>query len=220
MRATVFGGPKSRLRSHVAPFHEGTLWIYRDPLRDSRKVSDFDVKSWRPGIRELWERAITAGAVAETILASHGGGGNWLEAVKLAKNTLDALDSADPTACSRIGTCFLWQWARILGARPEFPVCSSCAYEASSDGVLWYSPREEALFCEKCYREKCFRDSSPANPAFRLDPGAITWLKAVDTLPQDTSVTANADALGQARAFSRAVMTAAIGRSLPTWDEM
>ncbi|MDR2078214.1 MAG: recombination protein O N-terminal domain-containing protein, partial [Treponema sp.] len=26
LRATVFGGPKSKLRSHVEPYHRGTLW--------------------------------------------------------------------------------------------------------------------------------------------------------------------------------------------------
>ena len=77
MRATVFGGPKSRLRSRVAPFHEGTLWVYRDPVRDSRKAEDFDVQHYRQGLRELYERAMAANAVAETILSSHGGGGNW-----------------------------------------------------------------------------------------------------------------------------------------------
>jgi len=120
IRATVFGGPKSRLRSHVAPFHEGTLWVYHDPVRDSRKVSDFDVQSWRPGLRELWERAMTADAVAETILASHGGGGAWSEAAKLAGSVLDALDGADAAACSRIGVYFLWHWAWILGLRPDY----------------------------------------------------------------------------------------------------
>ena len=224
LRATVFGGPKSRLRSHVAPFHAGTLWIYHDPLRDSRKVSDFDVKLWRPGIRELWERATTANTVAETVLASHGGGGNWGEAAKLAENALDTLDEADSAACSRIGTGFLWQWTRILGARPDFPVCSSCACKARDDTALWYSAREEALFCEECYREKCFHDPNTANPVFRLGPGAISWLKAIATQPSDVSaaadVVATADALGQARAFSRALLASAIGKSLPTWDEM
>lgn len=38
LRATVFGGPKSKLRAYVAPFHAGTLWIYRDPVRDYRKI--------------------------------------------------------------------------------------------------------------------------------------------------------------------------------------
>ena len=62
-KATVFGGPKSRLRSQVAPFHQGRLWIYHDPVKDSRKVTDFDVSSWRPGLRELYERVMAADAL-------------------------------------------------------------------------------------------------------------------------------------------------------------
>ncbi|MDR1100566.1 MAG: recombination protein O N-terminal domain-containing protein, partial [Treponema sp.] len=87
LRATVFGGPRSRLRAHVAPFHSGPLWIYHDPVRDSRKITDFDVLCWRPGIREQYERTMAADALAETILNSHGGGGNWKTAFALAGGT-------------------------------------------------------------------------------------------------------------------------------------
>ena len=119
IRATVFGGPKSKLRAQVAPFHGGKLWVYHDPVRDSSKVSDFDVQSYRTGIRELYERAMAAAAVAETVLAFQGGGGGWAEAAKLAGSVLDALEGADAAACSRIAVYFLWHWADILGLRPD-----------------------------------------------------------------------------------------------------
>ena len=119
LRATVFGGPKSRLRAQVAPFHGGTLWIYHDPVRDSRKVSDFDVQSYRTGIRELYERVMAADAVAETILSTHGSGGSWQTAAKLAGSVLDALNDAGTALCSRLGVYFLWHWADLLGVRPE-----------------------------------------------------------------------------------------------------
>jgi DNA repair protein RecO (recombination protein O) len=119
LRATVFGGPKSRLRAHVAPFHSGPLWIYRDPVRDSRKVTDFDVLRWRPGIREAYDRTMAADALAETILASHGGGGNWEAAFTLAGNTLDALEGAEDRHCLPILLRFFWNWLDILGLRPE-----------------------------------------------------------------------------------------------------
>ncbi|MDR1970606.1 MAG: recombination protein O N-terminal domain-containing protein, partial [Treponema sp.] len=64
IRATVFGGPKSKLRAHTAPYHRGKLWIYRDPAKTFMKVTDFDVQVWRPGIRELYERTMAASAVA------------------------------------------------------------------------------------------------------------------------------------------------------------
>ncbi|GHV69477.1 hypothetical protein AGMMS49928_11930 [Spirochaetia bacterium] len=119
LRAVVFGGPKSRLRSHVAPFHRGKLYVYYDPVRDSRKVNDFDVQSWRPGLRELYERSAVANAIAETILAGHGGGGNWNDALRLADETLEALDNADENFCARLLVYFLWQWIDLLGLRPE-----------------------------------------------------------------------------------------------------
>jgi DNA repair protein RecO (recombination protein O) len=121
LQATVFGGPKSRLRAHAAPFHSGTLWIYRDPVRNSRKVTDFDVVSWRPGLREQYDRALAADALAETILASHGGGGNWEAAFTLAGGSLDALEGAEDQHCLPIILHFFWNWLDILGLRPESP---------------------------------------------------------------------------------------------------
>jgi len=216
VRATVFGGPKSRLRSLVAPFHSGILHIYHDPVRNSGKVSEFDVTSYRTGLHELWERAMTAGAAAETILASHGGGGAWAEAFKLAENILDALDTSDAALSSRIGIYFLWQWARILGARPDLSACASCNSEAGQTQALWYSPKTETLLCENCKNE--------INPesSFRLGPGAIQWLKASDPVsPQALSrITLDSPSLEQARVFTKAVMAAALGKRLSTWDEI
>jgi DNA repair protein RecO (recombination protein O) len=119
LRATVFGGPKSKLRAHVEPYHRGKLWIYRDPVRDSRKITDFDVQSWKPGIRESYERSSAAAAIAETILAGYGGGGSWEEAFALADSSLDALETADERGCELSFIHFLWNWAGILGIRPD-----------------------------------------------------------------------------------------------------
>jgi DNA repair protein RecO (recombination protein O) len=119
LRATVFGGPKSRLRAHVAPFHSGPLWIYHDPVRDSRKVTDFDVSCWRPGLREHYDRALAADGLADTILNSHGGGGNWQAAFALAGGSLDALAEAEGRHCLPILLHFFWNWLDILGNRPE-----------------------------------------------------------------------------------------------------
>ncbi|MDR2020628.1 MAG: recombination protein O N-terminal domain-containing protein [Treponema sp.] len=161
LRATIFGGPKSRLRAHAAPYHQGQIWIYHDPVRDSRKLVDFDVRLWRPGLRELYERTMSAGAVAETILAGYGGGGNWEAALAMAEKTLDALETADGESCVRILIHFLWNWAELLGQRPELNRCASCgnspgggeeykACEEGGDALLWYSPQEGTLFCSSC----------------------------------------------------------------------
>ena len=234
LRATVFGGPKSRLRAQVAPYHSGTLWIYHDPVRDSRKVSDFDVKTYRTGIRELWERAMASGAVAETILTSQGGGGNWNEALKLAENVLDALETAEADACSRLAVYFLWHWAAILGQRPDLSVCATCSCDVKRDEALWYSAKKEALFCENCMRRHKAGQNAGHNtgqngglPAptdgdswFRLGPGARLWLSGTETLPAAalSRVSLDNPSLEQAKALTKAVMAGALGRRLSTWD--
>ena len=217
VRATVFGGPKSRLRSHVAPFHGGILWIYHDPVRDSRKVSDFDVKSWRPGIRELWERAMTADAVAETVLSSMGGGGsgNWETALKLTENVLDAISEADPAACVRIGIYFLWHWARILGIRPDFSICSACNNERKDEGI-WYSLRNEAFFCENCLIDH----NSSKNTAIHIETVAKNWLKAAENQAPSALMPISAPYLNQVRTLSQSILAASLGKRLPTWELM
>jgi len=216
LRATVYGGPKSRMRAYVAPFHEGKLWIYHDPVRDSNKVSDFDVQSYRPGIREVWERAMAADAVAETILSSQGGGENWPEAVKLAGAVLDAVNEAAARACSRIAIYFLWHWAHILGVRPELSACASCSCEAKREDVLWYSARKEVLLCEKC----SVNINEDTDSLLCVGGGARLWLKEIESLPPAAleRVTLDEPSHEQAKALSQTVLAAALGRRLPTWN--
>ena len=226
LKATVFGGPKSRLRSLVAPFHEGTLWIYHDPVRDSRKVSDFDVRSYRTGIRELYERAMAANAVAETILASHASGGNWPLAAKLAGGVLDSLGEADAGVCSRLAIYFLWRWAELLGIRPDLSACALCggaslpaSGELPPNGVLWYSASNETLFCDNCMRKASSLNADTASLC-RLGPGARLWLNRIVSLPPAAiaHVSLDTPSLEQARALSEAVVAAALGRHLSTWE--
>jgi DNA repair protein RecO (recombination protein O) len=167
LKATVFGGPKSKFRAQAAPYHQGRLWIYHDPVKDSRKLTDFDVLSWRPGLRELYERSAAAAAIAETILAGHGGGGHWEAALNLASGTLDALETAGEDACKRILIHFLWNWADILGVRPDPDHCGVCACEPPENDLLWYDDSEGALLCPSCIdlssaiEEKSSKEKSP-----------------------------------------------------------
>ena len=216
LKATVYGGPKSRLRAYVAPFHEGKLWIYHDPVRDSNKVSDFDVQSYRPGIREVWERAMAADAVAETILSSQGGGENWPEALKLAGAVLDALNEAAAKACPYIAVYFFWHWAHILGVRPDIFACASCSCEAKREDVLWYFARKEVLLCEKC----SIGIKEDTGSLLRVGCGARLWLKEIESFPPATleRVTLDELSLEQAKALSQTVLSGALGRRLPTWN--
>jgi DNA repair protein RecO (recombination protein O) len=224
IRATVFGGPKSKLRAHAALYHGGKLWIYRDPVKAFMKVTDFDVQVWRPGIRELYERTMAASAVADTVLAAQGGGGGWEEALSLTESALDALEVADEATCRRVVIRFLWDWAEILGQRPDIDRCASCACEARGDGLLWYSLRDGTAVCPSCAAlpaEKPGPEGTWETAGYLpVGPGVRRWLTVVrGQVPTLMGlVTLDRAVEREAKALVTAILAGALGKRLSTWD--
>ena len=225
LRATVFGGPKSKLRSHAAPFHSGRALIYRDPARDSRKLSELDVQSWRPGLRELYERAMTADAVAETILASHGGGGSWESALELAEKVMDALAEATEEFCARVFIYFLWHWAGLLGIQPDLEQCGNCGARIQADTITLYSGADNSLCCPACARKTFAQneiDGNSGKPAdyIQINPGCRRWLLTASGLPPAglSRYTMDTATLREAKTLSQALVAGAVGRRPASWD--
>ncbi|MCL2043602.1 MAG: DNA repair protein RecO [Treponema sp.] len=218
IRVTVFGGPKSRLRAYASPFHSGRVWIYHDPVKDTRKLSDFDVHSWRPGLRELYERAMAADTIAETILASHGGGGNWEDALSIAETALDALALADDETCARIVMWFFWQWIDFLGLRPEFASCSSCGKATDRGAMLRFSPKEGVMICTDCCGNETKAGIAETSPA--VGPGCRHWLETVHLLTPDQLFrhTLDKPSFREAHTLVTAILTEALGKRIAGWD--
>jgi DNA repair protein RecO (recombination protein O) len=211
IKATVFGGPKSKLRAYAAPYNSGKVWIYREPVKDYRKISDFDVRSWRPGLRELYERTMAAGGVAETILSSHGGGGDWGISLKIANETLDTLENANEELCSRLLAHFLWRWAGFLGFQPHIDICASCGKEIA-DNPAWFSFSENTAFCESCLTEHA--------GLLKLNQGCRRWLSATGQLEPSQIYRFSMDnkSFGEVKTLTTAIMTSALGKQLTSWD--
>jgi len=238
IKATVFGGPKSKLRSHAAPYNSGQVWIYRDPAKDYGKLSDFDVHSWRPGLRELYERTMAAAGVAETVLYTHGGGGDWSSALKLTVSTLDALENANEELCERLLVHFLWRWTHFLGFQPHIESCSACGDRA--DGrPLWYSAREGAVLCGSCApivdenkaslspqassvpkSQLCPQKSSSVPGFLQINPGCRRWLSTVGQIDPALLNRYSMDnkSFHEAKSLTTAVLTVALGKRLASWD--
>jgi len=213
IRATVFGGPKSRLRSQVSPFHSGTAWIYRDPVRDTNKLSDFDVENWRHGIREMYERAMAADAVADTLLASHSGGGNWAAAMEVAEAALDAIAESDEEGCGTVFLWFMWKWADFLGLKPDFSRCSVCSRPAPDAGALVVSPSEGGAVCRICRGE-----GRPANAGLvEIGSACRAWLESPAVLTPTALTRPDPKSFGEARTLATAVLAGALGRRLESW---
>jgi DNA repair protein RecO (recombination protein O) len=117
VRATVYGGAKSKLRAYVSPFNSGALYLYHDPVRGSDKVTDFDCQNWRPELREKYERTMAADEIARIALA--GAGDSFSAALQATEESLDTLETAIDTQIRPLLVHFWWRWAAILGVRPD-----------------------------------------------------------------------------------------------------
>ena len=43
VRAILYGGPKSKMKSLVALWNFGNIWLYENPEKNQIKISDFEV---------------------------------------------------------------------------------------------------------------------------------------------------------------------------------
>jgi len=236
IRATVFGGPKSKLRAFASPYNSGQVWVYRDKTKDYAKLNDFDVRSWRPGLRELYDRTMAAAAVAETILTSHGGGGDWGTALKLAAETLDTLETANEELSSRLLVHFLWRWCAFLGIQPHVENCARCFSSGScagnfaagsgqgGDAPLWFDVREGAAHCVECNKlEPSVQrtiNSEQKNSCIKLNLGCRKWLSVTGELEPSLLHRYSMDhkSFGEAKALVCAVLAEALGKRLASWD--
>jgi len=139
VRAAVFGGAKSKLRALVSPYQSGTVWLYTDPVKKSTRITDFDVVSWRPGIRENLIRSWCAAFCSEVITRSHGIA-DW----RLVNAYLDGIAVSDEDECRRGTLRFVWRILESAGLCPDLTLCTRCGCglfrdagerQANSDGV-------------------------------------------------------------------------------------
>jgi DNA repair protein RecO (recombination protein O) len=214
IKTTVFGGPKSKLRSHSAPYNSGKVWIYRDPAKNYRKLSDFDVDSWRPGLRELYERTMAASAVIETVLSTHGGGSNWEIALELAISVLNALENANEELCSRLFVHFLWRWVAFLGIQHHLECCIMCGKEGNS--TLWYSISESTVLCEACQTHH----SQTNSQLIKLNSGSCRWLTVTGQIEPAFLHRYSTDnkSFSEIKALTTAVLAETLGKRLVSWD--
>ncbi len=172
IRAALFGGSRSKLKGLVTPWQTGTVWLYSDPVRSSHKITDFSVTVSRSAIRENLVRSWAASLCSELVTKSHGTA-DW----KLANAFLDGLDISGEDDCRRGMLRFLWRFLETAGIQPEIDLCCRCLASGGAipgNGLLYYSPHEEACLCVSCARSE--------ERLFLLPEGARGYLSAINTL--------------------------------------
>lgn len=169
---------KGKLRGVVGPFHSGLCYLYSDPVKNSHKITEFDVRNFRTGIREDLERYCTAALWIESILAGHAGGSEAPELFQLLEDCLDILTELDPRKVPRLEALFLWRFLDILGAQPEPGRCSLCDTVIPDSVAASYSSASGGFVCSRC---------GGIRPPL-LSAGARVYLSRSDMLSVDQAV--------------------------------
>ena len=181
--AFVFGGAKSSLRSLASPFVHARVFLYTDPVKNYRKLSDMSISEFFPGIRDSYERLMAASAISELLLRTDGCGGEYGSVLDLALRSLRLLETANTGEVDILLLAFLWKILDIMGLRPDIERCSACGRPLGSAGSagLCYSGSLGGFLCLACA-------ASIGGESWELDAQAAKLLgffsaEAMETMP-------------------------------------
>lgn len=148
--ALLYGGPKSKLRSLVSPYHTGTIWLYTDAAKKSTKITDFDVTSFRPSLRENLYKSWAAALCAELLIKTCATGS---EVFKIANGFLDGLNLSSEEAAKAGTVRFLWRYQQELGVQCDTQFCAICGADFArfaGDQLGLYSAVNAGFLCPHC----------------------------------------------------------------------
>ena len=241
--ATLFGGPKSKLRGAVSPWNRGFAYLYKNEEKASCKITDFDVQKYHPTFRESLFKSFAASLAGEIVLKSSAAGSPE-QCYVLLNGFLDGMDLLGEDE-ARLGLLrFLWRYLDLLGVRPQTQFCARCQKEffsesqpAANDGLsaasssnysesalesmaggkrlALYSPSEASFVCADCV--------SPQEKGSRLSEAALFYLaisggtRAADLAAARKARLAEYD-YGQLKAFLYELVESALGTKLKTLE--
>lgn len=145
--AFLFGGARSSLRSAASPFVYATAFLYVDPVKHYRKLSDLTILESFSGLRESYPRLWSASVIAELIIRTSGCGGEYAEVLDLSLRALRLLANADERLAELTLLAYLWKTLGVMGLRPDPSTCASCGRPLS---IMRYSAANEGFVCDAC----------------------------------------------------------------------
>ncbi|MCX7026197.1 MAG: DNA repair protein RecO [Spirochaetes bacterium] len=172
----IFGGAKSSLRSSASPFVHARVFIYTDPVKQYRKLSDMSILESFPGLRDSYERLMAASAISELLIRTSGCGGEYGPVFDLALRSLRLLDKANSSQTEFLLLAFLWKILDIMGLKPDLKLCSACGRPLGGEqgAGLRYSEFQGGFLCPRCSGE-----------TRELEAGAAFFLRSFSEEPME-----------------------------------
>ena len=168
---TLYGGPKSKLRSLVAQWHSGTVWLYENAEKKQTKISDFEVANYHTTFGQNLFKMYAASLAAEIAIKTRCAGSPE-QCHTLLQGFLDGMELCDEEQ-SRLGLIrFLWRYLELMGVQPDATVTGAFAPNSNS----YYNRIEN-----------CFEEDSDGQYNIPVSHEALSYLASI-TLLQPSQV--------------------------------
>lgn len=169
VRAIAHGAysQKGKLRGTTNLFCTGTAYLYTDPVKQSTKITDFDVSEYFSGIRDDLVKFYTASLWAETVLKTYAAGSESQAVFRLLVTALGHLQELTTSDAERVSSHFVWRFLDCSGLQPDLTYCALSGDFLAENEPIYYSAREGG-FCAQAHA----RDSMP-----RWQPGAAAYMR-------------------------------------------
>ena len=186
LSAVAYGAysAKGKLRSITNPLCSGTAFLYRDPVKDSLKITDMDCREFFEGIRADLAKFFTASVWLETVLKTFGGDAQSI--FSLLHGCLRLLDGSSGGKTTRLMVQFLWRYLELSGAAPDTQACTGCGRPRESSEALVFTRGGQGFFCAAC--------ASGGPAAASLSAGALNYLAYCARFPLEKAADVSLDA--------------------------
>ncbi len=152
--AVLYGGPKSRLRSLVAQWNSGNVWLYENPEKKQIKINDFEVTNYHSSFSQNLFKSYAASLAAEITIKTSSAGSSE-QCFRLVSGFLDGMELCNEEQ-SRLGLLrFLWRYLELLGIQPSSHACCSCGKifldtQFAPKAISYYNIMENSFICPDC----------------------------------------------------------------------
>lgn len=223
--ATLYGGAKSKMRSLVSPFNRGKIWLYKDEVKHSVKITDFDVTRYHLSFRESLFKSWAATLAAETVIKTRAAGSS-AECWRLVNGFLDGMELSEENEC-RLGLIrFIWRYLALLGVKPRTDSCIWCGTSFHADTISTLSAlhtntavlneAENGFICTNCLSGSSAERHSENSRTFSLGKASLTYLAAVSALEPKAvrALSIDAASLTELKALCYHLLETATGSTL------
>jgi len=192
VRAVAYGAyrMKSPLRMGSEPFTVSLARLYNNPVKQSYKVTELEVRRTFDSLVKDFSRVAAASLWAEVVLKSYAAGETSDELFRLFLGALQLLDEAETRGEPYVMIQFLWRFLSLAGYQPVTDACCQCGAPFHQKSAS-FSPAVHGFLCSNCVPP-----NSRSVPA-----GALRYLAASGQLPLSsaTGITLDAAALSALR---------------------